>query len=175
MSEPEFSRPVRADTIGTAPRAMEIAAEPAERQALVRRFGLSALDRLEAELSVVRADQDVIVSGTLSATLTQACVVTADAVPDEIEEHFEILFRQEPESAGGDEEVELDEREMDVIFYDGASVDVGEAVAQSLALALDPYPRAPGALDALKNSGVMEPGEAGPFGALAGLKDKLGK
>ena len=69
----------------------------------------------------------------------------------------------------------LDETELDVIFYDGAAADLGEAVAETMSLALDPYPRAPGAAGALNDAGIMDPGEAGPFGALAGLKDKLGK
>ena len=42
-----------------------------------------------------------------------------------------------------------------------------------MALALDPFPRAPGAEEALRAAGVIGEGEAGPFGALAGLKAKL--
>jgi len=41
-----------------------------------------------------------------------------------------------------------------VVFYDGASIDVGEAVAETLLLNLDPYPRAPGAEQALRAAGV---------------------
>ena len=44
-----------------------------------------------------------------------------------------------------------------------------------MALALDPFPRGPGAEAALKVAGVISEEEAGPFGALAGLKDRLGK
>jgi hypothetical protein len=49
--------------------------------------------------------------------------------------------------------VELGEAELDVMFYDGATIDLGEAVAQTLALHLDPYPRSPDADDALKEAG----------------------
>ena len=73
------------------------------------------------------------------------------------------------------EEVELGETDMDVIFYDGASVDLGEAVAETLALSLDPYPRSPDADATLRKAGVKTEAEAGPFGALAALKEKLGK
>lgn len=59
------------------------------------------------------------------------------------------------------------------MFHDGAFVDVGEAVAQTLALALDPYPRAPDADARLAAAGVTVAVEAGPFGALAGLPAKL--
>jgi hypothetical protein len=61
---------------------------------------------------------------------------------------------------------------MDVQFHDGTAIDVGEAVAQSLALALDPYPRAPDAEAALKEAGVTSEAETGPFAALAALKGK---
>jgi hypothetical protein len=64
---------------------------------------------------------------------------------------------------------------MDVVFYDLAAIDVGEAVAETLLLSLDPYPRAPGAEAALRAAGVKGEEEAGAFGALAGLRDKLKK
>ena len=66
-------------------------------------------------------------------------------------------------------------RELDVVFYDGAAIDLGEAVAETLVLSLDPYPRAPGAGETLKAAGVKSEEEAGPFGALVGLRDKLKK
>jgi len=176
MSEPELSRTVRIDTLGAAPRTLHIEAEPAERAALARRFGLRALERLEAEVSLRRANHDIVARGRLSAEVVQACVVTDQPVPAGIEEDFDILFRPEPgEQAAGEEEVELGEDELDVIFYHGALVDAGEAVAQTLALNLEPYPRAAGAAEALRDAGVQDEASAGPFGALAGLKDKLGR
>jgi uncharacterized metal-binding protein YceD (DUF177 family) len=96
-------------------------------------------------------------------------------VPASVGETFTIRFRPEPTEGPAEEETELGEDELDVMFYDGAMIDVGEAVAQTLALNLDPYPRAPDSGDALREAGVLDEGQAGPFGALAGLKDKLGK
>ena len=175
MTSPEFSRTVRADTIGAQPLAMRIAAEPGERQALARRFGILSLDLLEAELSVARPNEDALAAGRFTAEVVQSCAITGEPVPARIEEDFEIHFRPLPTGGEPEEEVELAEQELDVMFYDAAMVDLGEAVAQTLALALDPYPRAPGAEDALKQAGVIDESEAGPFGALAGLRDKLGK
>ncbi|HEV2747118.1 MAG TPA: DUF177 domain-containing protein, partial [Allosphingosinicella sp.] len=43
----------------------------------------------------------------------------------------------------------------------------------TLALSLDPFPRSPAAAEALKAAGVKSEEEAGPFGALAALRDKL--
>ena len=60
-----------------------------------------------------------------------------------------------------------------MVPYDGGAIDLGETAAETMALALDPFPRGPGAEAALKAAGVISEEEAGPFGALAGLKDKL--
>lgn len=172
----EFSRTVRLDTIGPAPRAMAIEADAAEREALATRFDLQAIDHLSAELEVSRTGEMVIAAGRMRAKVTQSCVASGDPVPAEIDEPFRILFTPQPEAArGSEEEVELSEEDCDIVFYEGASIDIGEAVAETLSLSLDPWPRAPGAEQALKQAGVKAEGEVGPFAALAGLKDKLGK
>jgi uncharacterized metal-binding protein YceD (DUF177 family) len=153
---------------------MHLEAAPEERAALARRFGLPTLDRLEAQVSLTRAGDEVIAVGRIAAGLAQNCVVTGEPVPERIDEPFEIHFRPEP-AAGAEEEIELGENELDVTFYDGALIDVGEAVAQTLALNLDPYPRTEGAAAALKDAGVKDESEVGPFSALASLKEKLSK
>ena len=78
-----------------------------------------------------------------------------------------------PEGSTQGDEVELSEDECDIVFYEGGSIDLGEAAAETLALTLDPFPRSPGAAQALKEAGVISEEEAGPFGALAALRDKL--
>lgn len=174
MAETEFRRPIRLDTLGDAARSLAVAAEPLEREALARRFGLLALDMLEAELTLSRDGDVVTLSGRLRARATQACVASGVPVPATIDEPIALLFRPEPAASKPDEETELDEADMDVLFHDGAAIDLGEAVAQSLLLALDPYPRAPDAETALKAAGVKSETEVGPFAALAALKGKPG-
>ena len=173
MTAPEFSRIVRIDTLGPAPRPLHVEAEEAERAALARRFGLVAVERLTAELSLSRAGVEVVVEGNMSAAVVQACVASGAPLSAAVEAPFTLMFRPQPEAALADEEIELGETDMDVVFYDSASIDVGEAVAETLLLNLDPYPRAPEADAALKAAGVKSEEEAGPFAALAALKDKL--
>jgi uncharacterized metal-binding protein YceD (DUF177 family) len=179
VTEPEFSRTARVDTLGSAPRMLSIGANEEERAALARRFELLAIDRLSAEAELTRSGETVRARGTLSAEVTQSCVATGTAVLSRVEERFEIEFRPQPNSGSPDEEIELSEGELDVIFYSGSAVDVGEAVAETLWLALEPFPRAPEADTALKEAGVKSEEEAAressPFAALAALKDKLGK
>jgi len=172
VTAPEFSRTIRIDTIGVEPRHMAIEAEPGERAALARRFGLVAIDRLAAEADLARKGAAVVARGRVTAAVTQSCVASGEPVEAAIDEQFEIEFRPTP-AADTDDEIELGQSELDVVFYDGGAIDLGEAVAETMALALDPYPRAPGAAEALKAAGVKSEEEAGPFGALAGLRDKM--
>jgi uncharacterized metal-binding protein YceD (DUF177 family) len=174
---PEFSRPVLIDTLGAAPRRIEIAADEAERAALAGRFGLVSVDRLVAEADVSLNGDIVLARGRIDGAVVQSCVASGEPVPETVEEDFRIEFRPEPEAAAPDEEVELGGGELDVVFYAGGAVDLGEAVAETLSLALNPYPRAPAAEAALREAGVKSEEEAkaesSPFAGLAALRSKL--
>ncbi len=156
---PEFSRPVRIDTLGPGARAMAVMADPDERAALAVRFGLEALERLDAELTLTARSEEIALDGRLRARAVQTCVASGVPVPAVIEEPFSVAFRPQPATAA-DAELEVGTGELDVIFYDGASIDVGEAVAETLALALPPFPRAPDAAAALRAAGVLSEQDA---------------
>lgn len=175
MTPPEFSRTVSVETLNAAPHGIALEANDKERAALAARFGLIAIGRLSAEIVLIRDGNNVSARGALRAAVTQSCVATDEPVEAAIDEAFEIGFRTQPQPAGGEAEVELDESELDIIFYEGGAVDIGEAVAETLFLSLDPYPRAPQAEQALREAGVISEEDAKPAGALAGLKDLLGK
>jgi uncharacterized metal-binding protein YceD (DUF177 family) len=80
------------------------------------------------------------------------------------------VFVPEPSAGAADEEIELGEADCDTVFHDGAAIDLGSALADTLALSLDPYPRSAGADAALKEAGVLTEEQASPFAALAKLK-----
>lgn len=175
----EFSRIWRVDTLGPAPRQVEIEADETERRALAERFDLVAIDWVEAQAALSRHGEIVTATGSLRATVTQSCVATGEPVAEQVDAPFRIEFRPRPAGGGADEEIELGEAELDTIFYDGAAIDLGEAVAETLSLSLDPYPRAPDAEQALRDAGVKDEEQAAressPFAALQGLKEKLNK
>ncbi|MDO7841351.1 YceD family protein [Sphingomonas immobilis] len=174
MTPPEFSRPERVDTIGAGEREVTIAAEPAERAALAQRFALVSIDALEATLGVRREAAGIAVRGRVTASVVQACTVTAEPIAVTVDEAVALLFVDGTDADA--EEIELDEGALDVIPYEGGAIDLGEAAAETMALALDPFPRGPGAAAALKAAGVISEGEEEkPAGALAGLKDLLKK
>lgn len=175
ITPPEFSRLVRLDTLSAQPRAVSVEADDAERGALAARFDLVAIDLLNATAECVR-DGDVInVTGTLAADVVQSCVASGEPVPAHVAEQFRLRFVPTVALEVHAEEIELSEEDCDVIGYTGSAIDLGEAVAETLALSLEPFPRSPDADAALRSAGVLSEDEAGPFAALKGLKEKLGK
>jgi uncharacterized metal-binding protein YceD (DUF177 family) len=171
---PEFSRSFALNTIGTTARSVTISAESGERSALATRFDLVAIDRLEAQASLVNAGDAILCTGVLSADVTQACVATADPVRAKVNTDFAIRFVAHLASAAAADEIEIDIDDCDMIEHDGQAIDLGEAVAQTLLLALDPFPRTRGAAKTLKAAGVIGEDELGNS-AFAGLKGLLGK
>lgn len=166
---PEFSRPFAIDSLGHERVTRRLEASPSEREALARRFGLLALDRLEAEVSLRWAAGGALwLEGRLRATATQRCVATLEPVPQAIDEDFAISYSRhaEAEQAAGDEEASLHPDAPEPLPAEG--LDLGEEVAQALSLALDPYPRAPGASPELP----VEDEGGGAFGALKGFKPR---
>jgi uncharacterized metal-binding protein YceD (DUF177 family) len=151
---------------------IDLTADAAARDQIAERLGLPGLDRLEAHAALEREGEEIRAKGRLRASLQQACVITGDPIAARIDEPFELLFRPEPDVAP-DEEIELGPDDCDVVFHDGAAIDLGAAIADTLALAIDPYPRSAGADAALKEAGILSEAEAGPFAALAKLKRDL--
>lgn len=173
----EFSRPIAADQIGPQETEREIVANAAERERLAKRFGLLALERLSAVLHLTRGRSGVIeVRGRFEAAVVQACVVTLEPVTARLNESFTVAFgtgaRATP--AVGEVVIGLDEDDPPEELLDGR-IDLGETVAQQLAVALDPYPRAPGAGEAFESSesgGHGAGSGASPFAALDRLRSR---
>jgi uncharacterized metal-binding protein YceD (DUF177 family) len=168
-----FTRRFALDQIRDGDR-VDLVADDADRREIAERLVLLSLDRLEAHAVLSREGAKVDVKGRIKAALAQACVATGDPVPAHIDEAFELRFVPEP-NGDADEEIELGAGDLDTIFHDGSAIELGAAIADTLALSLDPYPRSVGADAALKEAGVLTEEEASPFAALSALKEKLGK
>jgi uncharacterized metal-binding protein YceD (DUF177 family) len=168
-----FAHHLRLDQIRDGER-VELVADEAERQSIAERLGLRALDRLEAHATLFRTGPAVRAEGRIGASVEQSCVVTGERVDACVDEPFALLFMPEPKGLGRDEEIELGEEDCDIVFHDGATIDLGSAVADTLALCIDPYPRSASADAALKEAGVLTEEQASPFAALAALKGRKG-
>ena len=169
----EFARPQRVDTIGDDARTIEVDADAQERAALAKRFDLIGIERLTGKFTIRRDAAGIIAEGRVTAAVIQACSITGDPLPATVDEPVALRFVAEEDA--GQDEVELGDSDIDVIPHDGGTIDLGEVAAETMALALDPFPRGPNAEVVLKEAGVLSEEQAGPFGVLAGLKDRLGK
>jgi uncharacterized metal-binding protein YceD (DUF177 family) len=172
VSGNEFSHNVKLDEIGAGETHITLRANEQERAALAQRFDLLTLDMLESQLRFKRDAKGVAVEGRMEAVLSQACIATGDAVAANLSEPVMVRFIAAPDYAA-DAEIELETNDCDTMIHDGQMVDLGEAVAQTLGLAINPYPRSAAAEETLRKAGVLREDESGPFGALAGLRDKL--
>lgn len=176
---PEFSRFLTPrDLAALDGRSVHETATATEMAAVAETFGLLGVVELRVEARIARAGRDGWrLEGRLAASLTQACVVTLDPVAAEIDEPFHRRF--EPGAKESDTEILVDPEAEDPPEPLGAGVDLGAVALETLALALDPYPRAEGvafepARAAPAGIDPLTDEEVKPFAALAALKGRLG-
>ena len=167
MREAEFSRPVK---VRPLPGELRFAAEPEERAALAGRFGLLALDTLEVAAQLEQRPAAIRVRGTIRARLVQPCAVSGEALPQAIEEELALHFVPATPPPPDGDEIELEAHELDEIAYEGDTFDLGEAAAQTLALAIDPYACGPEAQQVRAAHGLDRDERESPFAALAALR-----
>jgi len=142
---PEFSRPVDVESLPHGRSTFEFDATAEERRNLANRLAVSSIRELSAVIQAVRRgsrDSVVVdVAGSARAQYGQTCVVTLDPVSFEIE--FEINARYVNES---DESENPEIEPLDDIAepIENGVIDLGELIAQTLALEIDPFPRKPG-------------------------------
>ncbi|MEZ5681693.1 MAG: DUF177 domain-containing protein [Erythrobacter sp.] len=167
MSEFELIRLVKPRALPAG--VMTVEADEAERAALAKRFGVTAIHALTAAVDFDTRDDAVLANGSLKATIEQPCAITREDFTYEVEEPLALRFVPEgstPEYAP-DEEIELDSEDLDEIEYEGEAFDLGEAIAQTLALSVDPYREGPGADEARKEAGIVSDEDEEPSGPLA--------
>ena len=168
FSRPEFSRIIPLAQLGSEPFRQEIAATEPEREALARRFDLLGLDRLAAEVELIRQGSGVILlNASFEAAFVQSCAVTLDPVEGAMAGNFALRYGPpdvEPDT--GSEDGAGDGPAFEPLT--GDFIDIGEAVAQEFSLALPSFPRSPGAVLEIEKP----PADAGPFAALSRLTDR---
>jgi hypothetical protein len=171
MSElppPEFSRKVDLREIGDKP--VLLSATPEECTALARRFGIVAVLRLDAEVSLEPKGRIIAASGHFAADIIQSCAISAEDLPVHIAEPLTLRFVPARAARQVETEIELAADDCDEIEYSGTTFDLGEEVAQSLAVAIDPFIVGPMAEEARRQAGLLDAEDYGPFAALRVLK-----
>jgi uncharacterized metal-binding protein YceD (DUF177 family) len=167
-----WSAPVSVREVPETGRHIELLADEPTRAAVAALAGLSALPRLSASFDVVlRGGDGLRVTGHVSATVGQTCVVTLEPIENPVEEDVDLVFTPDAPVDDGEVEVALADEDAPEPLVGGV-VDLGALATEFLMLGIDPYPRKEGAtLDAPSG---QDDDRSHPFAALEALKDKPG-
>jgi uncharacterized metal-binding protein YceD (DUF177 family) len=170
---PEFTRIIDIRHLEDKPVTLTASAE--ECAALAKRFLLVAVNALEATVTLNRDGANVSAKGRIKADFVQSCAVSGEDLPVVVDEPLDFRFvpatDAAPEVLSADQEIEITGDDCDEIEYSGERFDLGEAVAQSLGLAIDPFATGPEANRVRQESGLLGEDKTGPFAALAALKN----
>jgi uncharacterized metal-binding protein YceD (DUF177 family) len=164
-----WSVSVRLDEVPESGLRFGLAADAGVRTTVARVADVEAVSRLEAEFEVTRYGRNGLrVSGTISATVRQTCVVTLEPLENEIREPVDLTFVPGNAASTPAREENLGAHEPPERLIDGG-VDLGAIAAEFFILGIDPYPRREGAVFTAPAS---EDAADHPFAALAQLKKR---
>ena len=167
--------PVTVEDIPETGLHLEIEAPAAVRPKIAQAAGLRDLPRLSAQFDLTRRGAGARVTGQVSATVGQTCVVTLEPIESAVEEPVDLVFAPQVEAAASrgpraaDKRAKAGTEPPEPLV--GGTLDLGALATEFLMLGIDPYPRKAGAKFATPK--VEEPG-ANPFAALKALKRRSG-
>ena len=161
--------PVMLEEVPETGKRFELVANPDTRAAIARTAELRDLPRLDASFEVRRQGVGGLrVTGRVSATVGQNCVVTLEPLANEVDEEIDLLFAP-PSLAGKDGEgagALIGSGNVTEPLI-GGQIDLGALATEFLIVGLDPYPRTPGAVFQPPQDATPDDG---PFAALGALK-----
>jgi uncharacterized metal-binding protein YceD (DUF177 family) len=132
----EFSRPLLVNRVPRKGSHEVFAADTKECSALAKRFAIPTLHSLKAHLIATPwRGGGLKVTGDIEADLEQVSVISLE--PFRSKPHFKVERFFLPEK------MIVDAAEDDVDPIENEQVDLGELVAEAVALELDPYPKKP--------------------------------
>ena len=163
---------VRIDRLPAAGRSVNVAPDADALAALATILKVEAVEAMQASLTVTPLRGGIRALGHLSARIVQASVVSFEPVVQEIDEAVDRVFlpasTENVPTPGSEVFVDLEDDDFPD-HIDGPEVDLSALLIETIALAIDPYPRRPG--ESLDSLGLADDGEpSGPFAALTKLK-----
>ncbi len=168
-----LARPYDTAGLPATGAVVEIKTSDAQRAALSAAYDLVAVDGLSAEVTLAPAEDGLVtVDGRVVADIVQSCVVTLEPVPQHIDEAFSVRFapadsRELRPPEGAAREVAIDPEAPDPPeAMDGTTIDLGALAEEMFVLAIDPYPRAPGAELPATVGEAPESDQESPFAVL---------
>ncbi|KQP21890.1 metal-binding protein [Methylobacterium sp. Leaf469] len=134
-----LSRSIRVDRMARAQGDFIVTATPEECAALAADFGIPGIRDLVGRFRVGGTLENLSVTGSVEAVVTQICTVSLDEFEAPVHETVDVAFTDGEIPTGHDAE-EIDVPDPIV----NGRVDFGLLTAEFLAMGLDPYPRKPG-------------------------------
>ena len=170
-----WSVPVAVREVSEAGRRFDLTADAQAREAIAAAASLHSLPRFQATFEVSPEGREGLrVTGRISATVGQTCVVTLEPIENTVEEEVELVFVPSavPREFDDGDSPTVPKSEDAPEPLVGGAVDLGAIATEFLILSIDPYPRAPGA-----TFEALAAGDEGghPFAALAALKKGQGE
>jgi uncharacterized metal-binding protein YceD (DUF177 family) len=164
---PDWTVPVRLSELGRGPDPYRLQPDEGQRARIAEVLGLAALPAFSGEARLAPWHDGAEVQGRWTARVTYVCGLTLEPFDADLTGEFTVraVPPSSPAAAPAPEgEVELDlEAEDPPDVIEGETVDLAHYLVEDLALALDPFPRKPGAV-------FEPPPAAGPDSAFAVLK-----
>jgi hypothetical protein len=166
---------IRLDSMPVTGRDVHVVPSADERAALATRLGVTSVDRLDVTLHAVKFRGGMRITGRLTGTVSQPSVVTLEPITQEIAEPIDRIFLpagDKPHAGPAGAEVFVDLESDDVPdYFEGNEADLTDLIVETLALAVDLYPRAPG--ESLDDLGLKpDLDDESPFAALKALKPR---
>lgn len=159
-------------SLGAGGQDFTVTFDQAALDVLTGRLDVLSVSGVRAEGRVWPAEDGVFVDFRLTGHVEQTCVVTLDPVGSDVDERVSLHYTPASSAPAGSAVIDIgDEDDPPEIMVDDR-VDIGAAMAEHLALALDPWPRKPGA-ELPAGEGGDEDRRENPFAVLAELKTKL--
>jgi uncharacterized metal-binding protein YceD (DUF177 family) len=166
---------IRLDSMPPGGRDLRLSLGEEERESVAAALGITALERLDVTLHAMKFRGGMRVTGRLEAIIVQPSVVSLEPVRQEIGEPVDRVLlpgRPRPSAGAGGAEVFVDLEGEDLPdHFEGPEADLSDLILETLALAIDPYPRAEG--ESLENLGLETGDDAdmSPFARLKALKN----
>ena len=168
-------RKLRIETIGEGTSGTIETSED-ERRAIAKLLDLVALDDLVFEYRLTLSSRGRIrMTGKLSATVVQTCVVSLDPVPSALDVPVEMEFWPEGAVVALEKTSEKDPGASLLDWpepIEDGTIELGKVLYETLATSLDAYPKKAGVSFEWSEGpgGKAEAGGSGPFAALERLK-----
>jgi hypothetical protein len=164
---------IRLDSMPVAGRHVDVTPDADDRAVIAEQLGVTSVDALHINLHAVKFRGGMRVTGRLTATVSQPSVVTLEPISQQIAEPIDRIFLpggEKPYAGAANAEIFVDlEGEEIPDHFEGNEADLTDLIVETLALAVDLYPR--GAGEKLDDLGLKpDLVEDHPFAALKALK-----